>query len=96
MRSALGPDHEGAHGVDREVASGQPGRVLVEESAGAALLVVGSQGYGGLVGSLIGSVSRYCLHHALCPVAIVPHHLTVAERERLLELRRRDVVAPMY
>lgn len=58
--------------VEGEVLFGSPRETLVEESAGADLLVEGSRGHGTVVGLLIGSVSNYCVHHARCPVVVVP------------------------
>ena len=52
---------------------GQTGEVLVAESRGAELLVVGSRGLGGFKGLLLGSVGRQCTNHAACPVVIVPN-----------------------
>ena len=53
------------------VVKGQAGQVMVAAAEGAALLVVGSQGHGGLAEALLGSVGQYCAHHAPCPVVIM-------------------------
>ena len=57
--------------VEQRVIEGAPAAVLVEESRGADLLVVGSRGHGGFAQLLLGSVSQQCAHHAECPVVIV-------------------------
>ena len=57
--------------IERRVVEGRPAAVLVDESRGADLLVVGSRGHGGFTGLLLGSVSQQCAHHAACPVVIV-------------------------
>jgi nucleotide-binding universal stress UspA family protein len=57
--------------IERRVDQGTPAGVLVEESRGADLLVVGSRGHGGFAQLLLGSVSQQCAQHAFCPVVIV-------------------------
>lgn len=54
-----------------KVVQGSPAKVLLQEAAGAELLVVGSRGRGGITEALLGSVAHYCLHHAPCPVVVV-------------------------
>jgi nucleotide-binding universal stress UspA family protein len=59
--------------------------VLIGESHGADLLVVGSRGHGGFTSMLLGSVSMQCAMHASCPVTVV--HSPEARHQRL-HLRR--------
>ena len=53
------------------VPAGEPVHALVQESATASLVVVGSRGLGSLRGMFLGSVSEAVLHQAHCPVAVV-------------------------
>jgi nucleotide-binding universal stress UspA family protein len=56
--------------VGWKVVEGHPAPVLVSESHGAELLVVGRRGHGEFVGMLIGSTSEYCVANAACPVVV--------------------------
>jgi nucleotide-binding universal stress UspA family protein len=58
--------------VLRQVSAGSPRTALLEAAAGAQLLVIGSRGRGGLDDMRLGSVAHALLHHAPCPVAVVP------------------------
>lgn len=71
VRATLGDNP--AVPVESKVAYGHPAQVLVDESADADLLVVGSRGHGGFTGMLLGSVSMHCVHSATCPVIVVRH-----------------------
>lgn len=57
-------------GVRRVLVKDRPVRQLLEESATAQLLVVGSHGRGGFTGMLLGSTSRALLHTAECPIIV--------------------------
>jgi nucleotide-binding universal stress UspA family protein len=57
--------------VERKLAEGDAGDVLVAESADAELLVVGSHGRSGFKAAILGSVSRHVVAHATCPVVVV-------------------------
>jgi nucleotide-binding universal stress UspA family protein len=59
--------------VRRELRRAHVRSALIDETMRSQLIVVGSRGRGGFVGLLLGSVSQAMLHHAHCPLMIVPH-----------------------
>ncbi|HTW04371.1 MAG TPA: universal stress protein [Streptosporangiaceae bacterium] len=59
-----------------KVVEGNAAQVLLDASAGADLLVVGSRGHGGFVEALLGSVGQHCVHHATCPVVVIRNSVT--------------------
>jgi nucleotide-binding universal stress UspA family protein len=67
VRAVLGPAPSIT--VTVEVAEGPAARVLLDQAAGAELLVLGGAAGAGREG--IGPVARVCLRHAPCPVVVV-------------------------
>jgi nucleotide-binding universal stress UspA family protein len=69
--------------VESAVRDGDPGPAIVEEAKewGAGLVVVGSRGHTGLRRLLEGSVSRYVVDHAPCPVEVIHCKETGEEEE---------------
>jgi nucleotide-binding universal stress UspA family protein len=58
--------------VSSRVLRGDAKVLLVEAAKHARLLVVGARAMGPVRAVLLGSVSRYCAHHSVCPVVVVP------------------------
>jgi nucleotide-binding universal stress UspA family protein len=71
LREAVA-DLPGGPQVQLRVVPGDAADVLLEESRGASLLVLGNGRRGALAGALAGSVALRCAHHAECPVVLVP------------------------
>lgn len=61
-----------ALGCTAAAVRGRPAQVLVDESKGSLMVVVGSRGHGALSRAVLGSVSSSVLHHATVPVTVVP------------------------
>ncbi len=60
--------------VTTTAVGGDPRQVLVEEGAGAAMIVVGARGAGGIAGLLLGSITTGVALRARTPVVVVPDH----------------------
>jgi nucleotide-binding universal stress UspA family protein len=52
--------------------SGIAAQELIDASRDADLLVVGSRGGGGFTSLMLGSTSNQVVHHARCPVVVMP------------------------
>ncbi len=78
IHAVLGPAQNNA---TTEIVTGTAERALVDQSAEADLLVLGSAA-GITAGRSIGPVVRTCLSHAHCPVVVVsPEHLPCRDLE---------------
>jgi nucleotide-binding universal stress UspA family protein len=67
---ALGPEAAGE--VRQRASYAYAPTALLSAGDYGELLVVGARGVGGLRGLRLGSVSRYLLHHARRPLAVIP------------------------
>jgi len=53
--------------------NGFAAQALIDASTDSDLVVVGTRGGGGFQHLTLGSVSSQVIHHAKCPVVVVPH-----------------------
>lgn len=88
IREAFYPEVVGD--IDILTVNGDPADALIQLSADAAVLVVGSRGHSGVLGAMLGSVSGRIAAHAHCPVLVV--HDPAAKRPSQT-LRTTDAVA---
>lgn len=58
--------------VTVEAVPGVAAEELDDASKGADMIVLGSRGAGGFARLLLGSVTTHAVHHAHCPVVVIP------------------------
>jgi nucleotide-binding universal stress UspA family protein len=96
--AAVRAEHPGVVVRHLDLGGRPPGETLVAASRDAAMLVVGNHGITGLLPAVLGSVSAYCVRHALCAVVVVrrdvrhsdatqhaTHHATVHSADASVE-----------
>jgi nucleotide-binding universal stress UspA family protein len=74
--AAATAEHDDAIDAEHEIVVDDPSDALLRISPNVDLLVMGSRGYGPMLGVLLGSVSRRVTASADCPVLVVPRAAT--------------------
>lgn len=69
------------YGLELVVREGRAAKVLLDQSRGASMLIVGSRGRGGFPELSLGSVSLACAEHAGCPVLVLHGNAAPPPRE---------------
>ncbi len=68
---------DGLGEVDRQIYFARPAPTLIGMSKDADMVVAGARGLGTVGRLLLGSVSNALVHHAHCPVAVIPQDAVV-------------------
>jgi nucleotide-binding universal stress UspA family protein len=81
--------------VETLAVRGNPAKVLLDQAAGADLLVVGHRGRGAIASACLGSVSLQCVLYTNCPVVVVRRTRTSPQPGVLREIdERRSAHSP--
>lgn len=80
--------------VERLVPRGIPSTALCQAALDADLVVLGSHGHGQVHDKIVGSTSQRVIHHATCPVVVLPDPRH-AEREKAKRTGVEPPLAPM-
>jgi nucleotide-binding universal stress UspA family protein len=75
------------------VERGDPADILVQTAASQALLVVGRHAPRLRFGAILGSTTLGVVHHATCPVAVIPPVVAVQERQPVAAMSSGIVTA---
>jgi nucleotide-binding universal stress UspA family protein len=81
---------ERAPEIDRRFPRGLASTALCEESTDADLLVLASHGHGTLYDKLVGTTAQRVLHHATCPVVVIPAPSHESRRPRSRRSAHRE------
>lgn len=73
--------------VDTDLLSGPPAMAVAESGSGGSALVVDIGASSGLAGMVLGSVSRYAVSHAPCPVVVVREEPAAGHQQIAVGLR---------
>ena len=73
--------------IATDLLSGPPAPAVAAAGSGASMLVVGARGTGGFAAMVLGSVSRYAVIHAPCPVVVIREETTGVRREVIVGIR---------
>lgn len=79
--------------VERLLPRGVPSEALCRAAIDAELLVLGSHGHGQVHDKIVGSTSQRVIHHATCPVVVLPDPRH-ADRERSKRKGAEPPLAP--
>jgi len=80
--------------IERLISRGVPSEALCTAALDAELMVLGSHGHGAVRDKLVGSTSQRAIHHASCPVVILPDPRHVEKEIKRANAKRRLAEAP--